>query len=223
MIGTQAEFARHLGVARSTITRAVKAGRLSIDDTGLIDFDQALDAWHNTRGGRSDVAARHAAQRGANIPKADQAAKNPTAAPKPPPASPKPPSASEQTAPPLQGIDLGSEGGRQKAQTARMHYENSEMKLAMAIIRGLRYYSHLVKRESSHLGDTLRAGIERVIDQTAPRLAAARNAVERRRILDTEIRKLRWMAKREMPRALRRMQEQGRAPAAKVGAGGTAE
>ena len=51
----------------------------------------------------------------------------------------------------------------------------------------------------------LRAGIERVIDQTAPRLAACANDLQRRQILDKEIARLRHIIKREMPRALRRM------------------
>ena len=63
--------------------------------------------------------------------------------------------------------------------------------------------------------------IERVIDQTAPRLAAAANDLERRRIVEKETRRLRWVVKRELPRALRRMREAGQG--AKVGAGGTAE
>ena len=75
------------------------------------------------------------------------------------------------------------------------------------------------KRDRANRGDLMEYGIERVIDQTAPRLAAAGNDLERRRIVEREIRRLRWMWKRELPRALRRMKEQG---AGKVGAGGTA-
>ena len=51
----------------------------------------------------------------------------------------------------------------------------------------------------------LRAGIERVIDQTAPRLAASANGLQRRQILEAEIRRLKFIIKREIPRALRRM------------------
>jgi len=115
------------------------------------------------------------------------------------------------------------DGGRAKAKQALMHYENSIIKLEMALRRGMRYEKAAARREATSLGALLRAGIERVIDQTAPRLAAAHGhggELERRRILEKEIKRLRWIIKRELPRSLRRMKEQG---AGKVGAGGTAQ
>lgn len=39
---TQAEFARHLQVNRSTVNRWIKAGRLAVDGAGLIDVGSAL-------------------------------------------------------------------------------------------------------------------------------------------------------------------------------------
>ena len=80
----------------------------------------------------------------------------------------------------------------------------------------------LVKRESLGIGSSLRAAVERVIDQCAPRLAVMTNDMDRRRLLDAELRRLCWMIKSELPRALRRMRASGQA-GAKVGAGGTAE
>ena len=47
------------------------------------------------------------------------------------------------------------------------------------------------------------------IDQTAPRLAVMRDDIERRRLIDVEVRRVRWMLKRELPRALRRMRAAG--------------
>jgi len=46
--------------------------------------------------------------------------------------------------------------------------------------------------------------------------------LDRRRLLDAELRRLRWMVKSEIPRALRRMRASGQA-GAKAGAGGVAE
>ncbi len=200
MNGTLADFARHLGVNKSSVTRAVQAGRIQREPDGSIDFAKATAAWHASAGGRTDVAARHAAQRGAAIPKAQPSAENAPAADL------------AQVAP--------DDGSRAKAKTLLLHYENSAIKLEMALRRGMRYERAAARREAQGLGAMLRAGIERVIDQTAPRLAAAGNDMERRRIVEREIRRLRWMWKRELPRALRRMKEQG---AGKVGAGGTAE
>ena len=58
--------------------------------------------------------------------------------------------------------------------------------------------------------------------EIAPRLAVMTNDLDRRRLLDAELRRLRWMVKSEIPRALRRMRASGQA-GVKVGAGGTAE
>src|SRR5574337_1226193 len=63
-IESRAAFARRLGVARSTITRAAQNGRLVLIGEE-IDVEASLARWHATAGARSDVAARHAAQRGA--------------------------------------------------------------------------------------------------------------------------------------------------------------
>jgi hypothetical protein len=203
MTGTQNDLARFLGVHKSSVSRAVKAGRIKPEADGSFDFDKCAAAWHSSSGGRIDVAARHAAQRGAAIPKAQPAAEN------------APNAEYAQSAASL-GVE---DGGRNKAKTLLLHYENSAIKLEMALRRGLRYERAAARREAQGLGAMLRAGIERVIDQTAPRLAAAGNDLERRRIVEREIRRLRWMWKRELPRALRRMKEQGDG---KVGAGGTA-
>jgi hypothetical protein len=204
MTGNQQDLARHLGVNKSSVCRAVKAGRITAEADGSYDFAKCTAAWHAGAGGRTDVAARHAAQRGAAIPKPQANAETPPAA------------EFTQSAASL-GVD---DSGRAKAKAATMHYENSAIKLEMALRRGLRYERAAARREAAGLGALLRAGVERVIDQTAPRLAAAGNDLERRRIVEREIRRLRWVFKRELPRSLRRMKEQG---AGKVGAGGTAE
>ena len=63
--------------------------------------------------------------------------------------------------------------------------------------------------EAGGIGATMRAAIERIIDQTAPRLAVMRDDAERRRLIDAEVRRVRWMLRRELPRALRRMRSAG--------------
>lgn len=203
MKGTMADFARHIGVHKSSVKRAVDAGRLIKDPDGQLDFDTNLARWHSSAGGRADVAARHAAQRGAAIPKAQPTPENP-------------PAAEFSQTPASLGID---DSGRAKAKQATLHYENSSIKLEMALRRGLRFEKTAARRESTGLGALLRAGIERVIDQTAPRGAATGNDLERRRLFAQQIRHLRWVFKRELPRALRRMKEQG----ARVDADGTAK
>jgi hypothetical protein len=198
MTGDQSSFARFMGVNKSTVTRARRAGRLVMTPEGLVDFEASAARWHQTAGGRTDVSARHAQNRGGVIPT-------------PHPSQKRAPAAMDSPAP-------ADSSARMEAATDRMHFENSILKLEMALRRGLRFERTAVQREANGLGAMVRAGIERVIDQTAPRIAAATNELERRRILDKEIRRLRWVLKREIPRALRRMREAG----AKVSRGGMA-
>lgn len=212
MTGNQQDLAKYLGVNKSSVCRAVKAGRIKPEADGVFDFGKCAAAWHGTAGGRADVAARWAQNRGASIPTGHLRHKNAPAAP------------FAQTPADLEGESgQGGQGGTGRAgpQAIRMHYENSAIKLEMALRRALRYERAAAGREAVGLGALLRAGIERVIDQTAPRLAAAGNELERRRIIEAEIKRLRWMIKRELPRAMRRMKETGAGQ--KVGAGGTAE
>lgn len=188
---TQADFARQVGFSRARIHQLKEAGRLVMAADGKrVDVEASIARMAATADpGRIDVAERHAANRAA-------AGKV---------------SASAPAAPPPENItDAGLElepSGRAKAKALLMHFENSSLKLEMALRRGLRFERAAVKREAAGLGAMLRAGIERVIDQTAPRLAACNNDLERRVILDKEIHRLRAMIKREMPRALRRMKD----------------
>ena len=204
MTGNQQDLARFLGVNKSSVSRAVKAGRIVPEADGSFDFDKCATAWHNSAGGRTDVSARHAAQRGAAIPKAQPAAENPPAA------------EFTQSAASL-GLD---DGGRAKAKTLVLHYENSHIKLDMAKRRGLRYELVDARREGRGLGAMDRASGERIVDQVAPRYAATVDANARRRMLVEQAMRMVRYGERELPRALRRMKEHG---AGKVGAGGTAE
>lgn len=194
MTGNDSEFAAWLGVNKSTVSRARKAGRLVLAADGRVDFEASAAKWHATAGGRTDVAARHAAQRGAAIPTGQ-------------PRSENAPAAQESR---RADIELPEEDGtgRAHAKAALLHYENQQIKIEMALRSGLRLDRAAVKRESLGLGAMLRAAVERVIDQTAPRLAAASNELQRRQILAAEIRRLRWIMKRELPRSLRRMKEE---------------
>ena len=75
----QAAFARRMGVNKSTICRGAKNGRLVLSTDGRIEVEASLVRWAETSGGRDDVAARHAANRGAEIPKAQPGDDRPVA------------------------------------------------------------------------------------------------------------------------------------------------
>lgn len=176
---TRRQFAHEIGRSVGYVQKLVDTGRCILTDDGKIDGPASRARIAETQGGRPDVAERFAAQR------------QPAAAP----------------LPPGPDIDVGHTDGssRAKAKALLMHYENSMLKLEMAMRRGLRFERAAVRREATGLGAMLRAGIERVIDQTAPRLAASANELQRRQILEAEIRRLKFIIKREIPRALRRM------------------
>lgn len=61
---TRADFARRLGVNRSTITRWVETGRVVLSGA-LIDVEASQQRLAETGGARPDVAERHAAERAA--------------------------------------------------------------------------------------------------------------------------------------------------------------
>lgn len=210
MIETKAAFARRIGINKSNVTRAAQAGRIVLTPGGMVDIEKSVQRWYETKGGRDDVAARHAENRQAVGPIPQPKAENGTAAR----------FAATAAQPAGEGNATASGGEtRTRYKAVAMQYENQSIKLEMALRRGLRYPIALVKRESLGIGSSLRAAVERVIDQCAPRLAVMTNDLDRRRLLDAELRRLRWMVKAEIPRALRRM----RASGLKVGAGGTAE
>ncbi len=201
MIESKAAFARRLGVNKSTVTRAAEAGRIVLTARGQVEVEKSLERWHATKGARSDVAARHAENRGAEIPKADPAQKNAQE-------GRKKAGADSGAADGMPGVEQPG-GTRARYKLAALHYENQSIKLEMALRRGLRYPLALVRQEAGGIGSTVRAAIERIIDQTAPRLAVMRDDLERRRLIDAEVRRVRWMLKRELPRALRRMRAAG--------------
>lgn len=199
MTGNQKELAIYLGLNKSSISRAVRDGRLQPEPNGLFDFEKCAAAWHNSAGGRADVAARHAAHRGATIPMGQPTPKNAPAA------------STTSTAPATDDLDIDLDSGnRNKAKALILHYENSIIKIEMALRRALRYDLATALRESDSLGATLRAGLERMIDTCAPRLAATTDPKIRHNILADEMKRLRTLIKREMPRSLRRMREAGR-------------
>src|SRR5574338_705107 len=104
-------------------------------------------------------------------------------------------------------IDVEASLARYKAMALR--YENQAIKLQMAMNRGRRHRLAAVKREALALGATLRSAIERLIDQTAPRLAVL-PAAERQALLAAEIAPLRRLLRGEFPRALRRIRQESR-------------
>ena len=102
------------------------------------------------------------------------------------------------------------EGSRTEHKARALHFENASLKLAMALSRGERYYLADVKAEGLALGNLLRAAVERLIDQTAPALAAMEDEADRRRLLARDTAELQRLLGQEFGRALRRLRQAAR-------------
>lgn len=192
---TRAAFARRIGVNKSTITRAAQAGRIVLNLHGLVEVEASLKRWHETKGGRSDVEARHAQNRGGVIPETAPGGENPTDT-----------NLDATVAQP--GATLIDETeGRARHKAVSMDFENKAIRLEMDLRAGRRYPIEAVKREGVGAGATLRADFERLTDQTAPRLAVMRSADDRRRLLKKELTRMGRRVATDLLRALRRLRE----------------
>lgn len=190
-------FAKRLGIHKSNITRAARAGRIIINKNGLVEVEASLKRWHETKGHRPDVAARHAAHRGAEIPTVIQTDDRSTTG------------RIYTTDTQSVATALPDSEGRTRHKADAMQYENQIIGIEMDLRRGKRYRVEDVKREAHGIGATLRAAMERLIDQTAPRLAVMTDEAERKKLLATELRRMQRLIKTDLPRALRRLRQSG--------------
>ncbi len=185
---TQAAFARRLNVNRSTISRAVADGRVLLNDKGQVRVDASLKDMQAAQASRPDLSEQHAAARAQKATKRQET-----------------------------GLDSpdGDKGGttgatsRAKAKAEALTYENALIRLEMQLRRHECYPLVNLKHEAVGLGATLRAAVERLIDQTAPRLAAMTDPASRAALIQAECRSLHRMLRHEFPRVLRRMRKAG--------------
>jgi len=191
LLETQAAFARRLGVNKSTITRAAQMGRLVFVGK-QVDIAASLARWQATQGHRTDLAEKHAQQR----------VKKSKAIPHPTPGQ-KNATSGDLVA----SVGIATEdASRQHYKALTLRFENEMIKLEMLLRRHQRYRLPAVCREAHSLGLALRAAIERMVDQTAPRLAALA-ASQRLALLATECCAIARSTQTERVRALRRLRQ----------------
>ncbi len=221
---TPAAFARRLGVHKSTISRAIAAGRLHLDG-GFLDVDSSLRLWQATKPGlRPDVLARHAAKRGQAIPEAYPSSVTPRSAPArlgdnaeaaeyavadvgdADDLSELPADAATETTP------AAADGAPRLADYTQslLASQNALARLSIQLRTHKRYPADALHDEAQALGATLRGALERLVDQTAPRLAVQSDPAARRALLDEQVNALGRTLRREMPRALRRLRLAGK-------------
>ncbi len=178
---SKSAFARQQGWVPSYITKLVAQERIVLDAAGKVLVEASLEKLKATAGARSDVAARNASERkGSRAKRQDKA---------------------ELMVP----LDALPDGSRAKYKADTISYENQLQRLNMALAQGLRFDNRAVRDESTGIGNTLRAAMERLIDITAPRLAIARTLEERERILQLELSAMRKTIKNAFPRAFVRL------------------
>jgi hypothetical protein len=180
-IESKSQFAKRISRAPSYITELLSHGRLVLDATGKkIDVEASLAKLAETSSGANPaVAERHA-----------QARKSPAAKKKPRLAK-----------------NTDEEPTRASYKSQVLHFENEQIKLEIELRQSKRFDLGDVRREALNLGNTLRASLERLVDQTAPRLSVMQSAAERKQLLKIELLKLKTAVKAEFPRSLRRMQK----------------
>ncbi len=204
---TPAAFARRLGVHKSTISRAIAAGRLHLDG-GFLDVDTSLRLWQATKPGlRPDVLARHAAKRGQAIPEAHPAAECAGAdVGDADDLSELPADAATETTP------AAADGAPRLADYTQslLASQNALARLSIQLRTHKRYPADAMHDEAQALGATLRGALERLVDQTAPRLAVQSDPAARRALLEEQVKALGRTLRREMPRALRRLRLAGK-------------
>jgi hypothetical protein len=219
---TQAEFARRMAsrmgrvVARSTVKRWADQGKLVLKGD-KVDLEASIARMEQLGVGalRPDVSQRHQHEnrakaateghRGRNgaqataqqAPRADNLTEAATADG----------ISSEEL-----GLGLGADDRRTRFKRITRHYQNQILKLSMGLSRGQVHWLRDVRAEGLALGNALRAGIERLIDETAPGLAANRDPSIRRQILERESRKLKKLIAQEYPKSLRRLRQSARNP-----------
>ncbi len=192
-VETKSKFATRLGVHRSTVTRGVKDGRIVTDLNGRVLIEESLKRWHATRGPREDMQAAHAAKRGQSIPSAPHT-----------PADDASDDLADGIAPEAL-IDSDSERARYRAIT--IHWENEKIRLDMDLAAGQRLERDDVLAAASGIGGNLRSAVERLIDETAPRLAVTTGSNDRRAILAAALDQLTTGLRDDHARAFNRLRK----------------
>ncbi len=187
---SKAQFARRLGVARSTITRAAAQGRLVLDDQGRVLVEPSLERWHATTGHRTDLQAQHAAERGNAIPQASGAAAGQGAH-----------TATEEP----DETDIALNESRAGYQATALRYTNALARLERDLAAHRRYPLDDVTQAAYGLGARTRAALEHLIDELAPRLAGAADRATRAHLIHAEVRRLAAALQRDHARAQRRL------------------
>ena len=175
---SKSQFAKRINRAPSYITELISHGRIVLNGR-RVDVEASLDLLAQTASGANPaVAARHEAARKGE-------------------AKPRKKRVTAEVA----------EGSRASYERLTQSVKNKHKELSFDLVLGNRFILGDVRREALALGNTLRATVERLIDQTAPRLSVMQDKNLRMRLLQDEITALKRVIKAEFPRSMRRLRK----------------
>lgn len=176
---TRSQFAKRINRAPSHVTALIKEGRIVLTANGkLVEVEASLNRIEQTESGANPaVAERHAAARKGGKPR------------------------KKREAPAI------AEGTRQYYELQLQANKNNHKQLEFELAIKKRFAMPAVRNEAQALGNTLRVGIEKLIDLSAPRLAALTDPAQRAQLLQVEIKQLTRVIKAEFPRAMRRLRK----------------
>jgi hypothetical protein len=185
MTETPSEFARRLGVNKSTVCRAIQEGRL-LASGGKLDVADNLRRWEATKPGtRADVAARHAAKRVKAIPLVPGA----------------------KTTPQNAITAVEEVPGIADYRKAELMAAISTAKLEIALRTGERFPVADIGSHAGALGATLRASLERLVDTTAARLTLATTNESRVDLIRAETASIKRLMTKQFVRSIRALRE----------------
>jgi len=179
-IETKSQFAKRIERVPSYVTELISHGRIVLTADGKrVEVEASLKKIADTAAGtKPAVAARHEAERKGTKPARKK-----------------------------RKVAEVEEGSRQFYERQLQQTKNDHKALDFDLALGKRFLINDVRREAQALGNTLRASLERLVDQTAPRLAVTKDKKLRKQLLLDEIKKLNRVIKAEFPRAMRRLRK----------------
>lgn len=180
-------FAKRIERAPSFVTKLRKEGRLVLSDDGkLVDVELSLARIAATESGINPGAAeRHEQDRKANRSDSKRKTKK----------------TSVDAVEPV--------GERASFKSISLEFENKSTRLEMQLASGERYRNPVINDAAQTLGNTLRASVERLVDQVAPHLAVIQDPAQQKAHVENEVRDIRKLIKQEMMRAMRAMDQRG--------------
>lgn len=156
MTETKAQFAKRLGVNKSTITRYDQAGRLVLAPNGKVKVEESLALITSTKGARGDVSEKH----GQMHPSVAQNATDSESV------------AEDDMSATVEMV--GFDRATLKAQT--LTYGNKVLELEAAKAAGSMLDKEEFLKQVGQVGKAYRVGMERLIDNLAPVLVNVHGA-----------------------------------------------